>query len=155
MKTRAAVRTVMIPDIAMVAVCRLAERGAPGRERSGGQLYTRLINGDRGGYLGYAMWRKYLRLAQGYTAAHPDGLNYTAHELRHVCASLLIASGASDMQVARQMGHSKIETTKNIYEHLFAQDRIAILDALNQAVSRLQAYQNGEPATRGTAGAVA
>jgi integrase len=143
MKTRAAVRTVMIPDIAMPAVRRLVERGAPGRERSGGKLYSRLINGDRGGYLGYAMWRRYLKLAHGYTAAHPDGaVSYTAHELRHVCASLLIASGASDMQVARQMGHSKIETTKNIYGHLFAQDQAEILGALNQAVSRLHAYES-------------
>lgn len=142
MKTRAAVRTVMIPDIAMPAVRRLVDRGGPGRERSNGQLYERLINGDRGGYLGYAMWRRYLKLAQGYTAAHPDGIvRYTAHELRHVCASLLIASGASDMQVAHQMGHSKIETTKNIYGHLFAWDRAAILDAMNQAVSRLHAYE--------------
>jgi hypothetical protein len=46
-----------------------------------------------------------------------------------VCASLLIASGASDIQVAHQMGHRRIETTKNIYSHLFAQDRISILDA--------------------------
>ena len=146
MKTRAAVRTVMIPDIAMPAVRRLAERGAPGRERSGGTLYIRLINGDRGGYLGYATWRKYLKFAQGYTAAHPDGaVSYTAHELRHVCASLLIASGASDIQVAHQMGHSKIETTKNIYGHLFAQDRALILDAMNRAVSRLYAYENQEP----------
>jgi integrase len=145
MKTRAAVRTVMIPDIAMPAVRRLADRGAPGRERSHGSLYDRLINGDRGGYLGYATWRKYLKLAQGYTAAHPDGIvGYTAHELRHVCASLLIASGASDMQVAHQMGHSKIETTKNIYGHLFAQDRASILDALNQAVSRLHVYEGSE-----------
>jgi len=148
MKTRAAVRTVMIPDIAMPAVRRLAERGAPGRERSGGTLYIRLINGDRGGYLGYATWRKYLKFAQGYTAAHPDGaVSYTAHELRHVCASLLIASGASDMQVAHQMGHSKIETTKNIYGHLFAQDRAAVLHALNQAVSRLHAYESKDPDT--------
>ena len=36
------------------------------------------------------------------------------------------------MQVAHQMGHSKIETTKNIYGHLFAQDRALILDAMNQ-----------------------
>ncbi len=116
MKTRAAVRLVMIPDIAIPAVRRLLERGAPGRERSEGRLYARLINGDRGGYLGYATWRKYLALAHGYTAAHKDGaITYTAHELRHICASLLIASGASDMQVANQMGHSKIETTKNIY----------------------------------------
>ena len=88
------------------------------------------------------MWRRYLKLAHGFTAAHPDGIvGYTAHELRHVCASLLIASGASDVQVAHQMGHSKIETTKNIYGHLFAQDRTAIVDAMNQVVSRLHVYE--------------
>jgi len=38
MKSRAAVRTVMIPDIAMPAVRRLVERGARGRERSQGAL---------------------------------------------------------------------------------------------------------------------
>jgi len=58
-----------------------------------------------------------------------------------VCASLLIASGASDMQVTQQMGHSKVETTKNIHGHLFAQDRTSVLDAMNQAVSRLFAYE--------------
>lgn len=122
---------------------RLVDRGAQGRERSEGKLYSRLINGDRGGYLGYATWRKYLKLAQGYTAAHADGIvSYTAHELRHVCASLLIASGASDVQVAHQMGHSKIEITKNIYGHLFIQDRSAILVAMNEAVSRLHVYDD-------------
>ena len=156
MKSRTAVRTVMIPDIAMPAVRRLVERGAPGRRRSQDALYSLLINGDRGGYLGYATWRKYLQLAQGYTAADPDGIvSYTAHELRHVCASLLIASGASDMQVAHQMGHSKIETTKNIYGHLFAQDRASILDAMNQAVSRLRVYDNQEPGAAGGGHAVA
>jgi integrase len=63
--------------------------------------YSRLINGDRGGYLSYAMWRRYLKFAQGYTAADKDGMvKYTAHESRHVCASLLIASGATDMRCA-------------------------------------------------------
>jgi integrase len=108
LKTRAAERTVMIPDIAMPAVRHLAARGEPGCERSNGTLFARLINGHRGGYLGYATWRKYLSLAQCYTAAHRDGIvNYTAQELRHVCASLLITSGASDMQVAHQMGHRR------------------------------------------------
>jgi integrase len=151
MKTRAAARTVMIPDIAMPAIRRLVDKGALGREQSDGTRYARLINGDRGGYLGYATWRKYLKLAQGYTAAHPDGIvSYTAHELRHVCASLLIASGATDMQVAHQMGHSKVETTKNIYGHLFAQDRASILEAMNQAVSRLYAYESLEPGVDGS-----
>jgi integrase len=142
MKTQAAERVVMIPDIAMPAVRRLLERGEAGRERSDCRLYSRLINGDRGGYLGYATWRKYLRLAHGFTAAHKDGaVSYTAHELRHVCASLMIASGASDIQVANQMGHSRIETTKNIYGHLFAQDQAFILKAINQAVSRLYVHE--------------
>ncbi len=79
-------------------------------------------------------------------AGDPMGSSATPPaELRHACASLLIASGASDVQVAHQMGHSKIETTKNIYGHLFAQDRVLILDAMNQAVSRLYAYENQEP----------
>src|ERR1022692_4688524 len=151
LKTRAAERVVAIPDIAMPAVRRLAESGAAGRERSDGRLYARLINGERGGYLGYAMWRRYLKLAHGYTAAHKDGIvKYTAHELRHVCASLLIASGATDMQVAHQMGHSKVETTKNIYGHLFAQDRTAVLEAMNEAVSRLYVYEAPGPDNEGT-----
>jgi hypothetical protein len=37
-----------------------------------------------------------------------------------------------------------IETTKNIYGHLFAQDRTSILDAMNQAVSRLYVYEGDE-----------
>ena len=138
LKTRAAERVVSIPDIAMPAVRRLVDRSVKGGELSDGKRYSRLINGERGGYLGYAMWRRYLKLAHGYTAAHKDGIvKYTAHELRHVCASLLIASGATDMQVCRQMGHSKVETTKNIYGHLFAQDQAFILKAMNQAVTRL------------------
>jgi integrase len=55
LKTRAAERIVAIPDIAMPAVRRLANNGAAGRERSNNTLYGRLINGERGGYLGYAM----------------------------------------------------------------------------------------------------
>jgi hypothetical protein len=46
------------------------------------------------------------------------------------------------MQVANQMGHSRIETTKNIYGHLFAQDRAAILKAMNQAVTRLYVQED-------------
>jgi integrase len=137
-KTRAAERTVSIADIAMPAVRRLDDRGAEGRKLSDGRLFGRLVNGERGGYLSYSLWRRYLTMAKGYTANHKDGMvTHTAHELRHVCAPLMIASGATDMQVTNQTGHRKVETTKNIYGHLFAQDRAAILDALNQAVTRL------------------
>jgi hypothetical protein len=59
------------------------------------------------------------------------------------------------MQVAHQMGHSKVETTKNIYGHLFTQDRASILTAMNQAVSRLYAYESCEPGTGGDEDAAA
>jgi hypothetical protein len=60
LKTRVAECTVMIPDIAMPAVCRLAACDAPGRAASAadGGLYCRLINGDRSGCFGHAMWRR-------------------------------------------------------------------------------------------------
>jgi hypothetical protein len=68
----------------------------------------------------------------------PEGSGFTIH-LGYA------ASGASDIRVAHQMGHSRIETTKNIYGHLFAQDRTSSLDAMNQAVSRLYAYEDQAP----------
>jgi integrase len=67
-----------------------------------GQVDVELPDGER-------FWHHVVRLHRA-SASHQDGpVKYTAHELRHVCASLLIASGATDMQVTNQMGHSKIE----------------------------------------------
>jgi integrase len=64
-----------------------------------------------------------------------------------ICGSLLIASGATDMQVTTQMGHRKIETTRNIHGHLFAQDREAILTEMNRAVTHLYVQDDlGQPA---------
>jgi integrase len=45
----------------------------------------------------------------------------------------------ADTQVATQMGHAKVETTKNIYGHLFDADRTALLRAMNATASRLYA----------------
>ena len=59
------------------------------------------------------------------------------------CAASRAGSGATDMQVANQMGHSKIETTKNLCGHLFAQDRAFILKAMNQAMTRLDVQDDG------------
>ena len=55
------------------------------------------------------------------------------------------------MQVTNQMGDSKIETTKNIYGHLFAQDRASILKAMNQAVTRLYVQEDADEATQDVA----
>jgi hypothetical protein len=65
--------------------------------------------------------RRYLKLAHGYTAAHPDGIvSYTAHELRHVCASLLIASGATRPEEGDHYGvsHAEVERVAVVLAHL-------------------------------------
>ena len=40
------------------------------------------------------------------------------HELRHSCASLLLAQGVSMTVVQETLGHSSIATTGNIYAHV-------------------------------------
>ena len=40
------------------------------------------------------------------------------HDLRHTCASLLIAQGESPKYIQRQMRHASITTTLNVYGHL-------------------------------------
>lgn len=40
------------------------------------------------------------------------------HDLRHTCASLLLANGISMKQIQEWLGHSDFSTTANIYAHL-------------------------------------
>ena len=40
------------------------------------------------------------------------------HDLRHTCASLLLANGVPMEQVKEWLGHSDFSTTANIYAHL-------------------------------------
>ena len=47
------------------------------------------------------------------------------HDLRHTCASLLLANGISMKQIQEWLGHSSIATTGNIYGHLQFKQKIS------------------------------
>ncbi|GGC94661.1 tyrosine-type recombinase/integrase [Chelatococcus reniformis] len=47
---------------------------------------------------------------------------YKLHSLRHAAASLFIASGLSPLHVKTVIGHASVQTTLNIYGHLFPED---------------------------------
>jgi integrase len=47
----------------------------------------------------------------------PEGLRF--YDLRHTCASLLIAQGASVKAVQAQLGHATASITLDTYGHLF------------------------------------
>ena len=42
------------------------------------------------------------------------------HDLRHSCASLLVAQGVQMKLIRQWLGHSNISTTANIYSHVDA-----------------------------------
>ncbi|WP_207620799.1 tyrosine-type recombinase/integrase [Streptosporangium minutum] len=52
------------------------------------------------------------------------------HDLRHACASFLLASGASPRTVMKTLGHSQIGLTVNTYTHVLPDIERAAVDAL-------------------------
>ncbi|MDI3316581.1 MAG: tyrosine-type recombinase/integrase [Bacillota bacterium] len=49
------------------------------------------------------------------------------HDLRHTCASLLLAAGANPREVSELLGHSTVAFTLSVYAHVLpgAQERLA------------------------------
>lgn len=47
------------------------------------------------------------------------------HDLRHSCASLLLANGVRMKEIQEWLGHSDFSTTANIYAHLYYSAKIA------------------------------
>jgi hypothetical protein len=64
-------------------------------------------------------------------AGLPGGLRL--YDLRHTCASLLIAQGASVKAVQAQLGHATASITLDTYGHLFPSELEALADRLERA----------------------
>jgi integrase len=64
-------------------------------------------------------------------AGLPEGLRL--YDLRHTCASLLIAQGASVKAVQAQLGHATASITLDTYGHLFPSELEALADRLERA----------------------
>lgn len=60
-----------------------------------------------------------------------NGLRHVRyHDLRHSCASLLLANGVSMKQIQEWLGHSDFSTTANIYAHLDYSSKLTSADAM-------------------------
>ena len=110
-KTRAGSRTIPIPD----ALHRILSDAKPA-EAAEEQFCFPARHGA--GPISYWNFRQ-----RGFVKAlERAGLadkGVTIHDLRHCAASLLIASGISDVEVAAQLGHSSANVTRAIYAHVF------------------------------------
>ncbi len=56
------------------------------------------------------------------------------HDLRHSCASLLLANGVPLKQIQEWLGHSDFSTTANIYAHLDYRSKIFSAQATEQGM---------------------
>ena len=72
------------------------------------------ICSERGGYMNYNAYRKWLR----ENSIDILGRKITPHALRHTTASLLIADGIPLEVVSRMLGHDGSKITKQIYFHV-------------------------------------
>lgn len=57
------------------------------------------------------------------------------HDLRHSCASLLLANGVPMKQIQEWLGHSDFSTTANIYAHLDYNSKLDSAQAMQQGLS--------------------
>ena len=58
-------------------------------------------------------WKEDLKPA--LALAGIDSISF--HDLRHTCATAMIAKGVDNKTVQTRLGHSSIQTTMNIYAH--------------------------------------
>lgn len=63
------------------------------------------------------------------------------HDLRHSHASLLIELGCSPLLISERLGHEKVETTLNIYSHLYPNKQAELAKILHTIGSKLETFQ--------------
>jgi integrase len=60
--------------------------------------------------------------------------HWSIHELRHSCASLLLAMGVPLEVVSDTLGHASIRVTMDVYGHLLAPAKMQAADAMRRAL---------------------
>ena len=60
------------------------------------------------------------------------------HDFRHSHASLLANEGINIQEIARRLGHSKIEITWNTYSHLYPKEEDRAVSILNRIKYKMQ-----------------
>ncbi|CAI9407734.1 hypothetical protein HIDPHFAB_04843 [Nocardioides sp. T2.26MG-1] len=111
---------------------RAARTGRPPKRVPAVQRWTLLMCGEGGGFQSYGHWRKHLYVAQAKC-----GVEYDAHDLRHVCASVLYAAGEGPSVITSQMGHEDERTTRRIYRHLFAVDHTEVARRVSAKIAAI------------------
>lgn len=126
-KTRTSRRTVTLPEPVALELARHLERWPVVDVRGLGPLIFRTAPG---GPLGRGRVADGLRPAVA-AAGLPAGTTF--HDLRHHCASLLIAAGLSVKAVQSILGHATAAETLDTYGHLWPAEEAEMRGAIERA----------------------
>lgn len=66
------------------------------------------------------------------------------HDLRHTCASLLLANNIPMKMIQDWLGHSDMATTANIYSHIDSTSKLASANAIGEVLGDEQEQENTE-----------
>lgn len=135
-KTAGSRRTVLLPQFATDALRihrknQLIDRIAAGPEWESSPLGADLVfRTEAGTAIDPDNFR---RLTYSITERAGIG-RWSPHELRHSCASLLIAQGVPLKSISDLLGHSSIRITSDVYGHLLEPARAEVADAMQRAL---------------------
>lgn len=119
-KTRSSVRRLPLSDMAEAAITHQIATYGLGPQ---GLIFT----SARGRPMARTVFGELFR-----KAAEEVGVDASSHDLRHHCASLLVASGLPVTTVSNFLGHKNPEETLNTYAHLWDYGHAEIREALSE-----------------------
>ena len=127
-KTSSSKRTLPLPNKVERALARHAERQAEERMRDDWEDYGLVFPSERGTPMEPRnLVRHFKSLLE--RADLPD---IRFHDLRHSCATMLIAQGTHPRTVMEILGHSQISVTMNTYGHVMPETQRAAAEALER-----------------------
>ena len=110
-----------------------------------------LMTNEAGGQLGPWQMQRAFRAARAQVGRRPAGFRF--HDLRHLYASLLIASGADVKVVQTRMRHASGKVTIDVYSHLWPDSddstRAAVDKVLAARVAEVPQHSGDFLVTRG------
>jgi integrase len=132
-KTALSRRTIVLPNFTIAALRAHRDRQAFERTRAGERWEGRdLVFTSPAGHPlhGPTVTRRFQQLLAD---AGLERMRF--HDLRHSCASLLLAQGVPLSSIMDVLGHSSIATTRNIYAHLGDELREEAAQAMDEAIA--------------------
>jgi len=81
--------------------------------------------------------KSFLGREMAYGEKIADVKHIRIHDLRHSHASLLVEMGFSPLLIAERLGHERVQTTMEIYSHLYPNKQAEVARQLDDVMSRI------------------